>query len=411
LSIVTPGSLVPAARGRPADDPIFALHAEAVGRAAAGESILNATLGTLSTEDGQLAVLPSVLETLGRIQGRSTAGYAPVAGSPDFLAATIADLFGDGPLARQAVAAATPGGTGAVYQSVVNFLEPGQKILTTSYHWGPYPSIAKNNARDAETFAMFRPDGSLDIDAFASALDRHVDTQRRALVVLNDPCHNPTGYSLRPDEWRRVADVLRAAGERAPVTVLLDVAYFRFGGASATTWVNAVPGLLKTTTVLIAWTASKTFTQYGARVGALVALHRSDEERTQIKNALSFTCRSTWSNCNHLGQDAFTELMTVPELRRRSDAERDELSALLQRRIDAFNAAATAEGLRTPRFDSGFFCTVFTRDGEKTAAKMRDLGVYVLPLRGGVRVGLCSTPLADIPRLVDALKQGVAAAA
>jgi hypothetical protein len=67
--------------------------------------------------------------------------------------------------------------------------------------------------------------------------------------------------------------------------------------------------------------------------------------------------------------------------------------------------------LRTPRFDSGFFCTVFTRDGEKTAAKMRDLGVYVLPLRDGVRVGLCSTPLADIPRLVDALKQGVAAAA
>jgi hypothetical protein len=34
----------------------------------------------------------------------------------------------------------------------------------------------------------------------------------------------------------------------------------------------------------------------------------------------------------------------------------------------------------------------------------------VLPLKGAVRVGLCSTPVADIPRLVDALKQGVGAA-
>lgn len=407
---VSQSPLVAAARGRPADDPIFALHQEAVRRAAAGESILDATIGTLSGEDGEIAVLPSVLETLGRIQGKPTAGYAPVAGRPAFLAATIADLFADGPLAGQAVAVATPGGTGAVYQSVVNFLEPGQKLLTSSYHWGPYPSIARNNARDADTFTMFRSDGTLDVDGLATALDRQVETQRRALVILNDPCHNPTGYSLEPGEWRRVAETLREAGRRAPVTVLLDIAYFRFGGASATTWLDAVPTLLETATVLVAWTASKTFTQYGARVGALVALHRDDEARAQIRNALAFTCRSTWSNCNHLGQDAFTELMTVPELRRRSDAERAELVELLGRRIDAFNDAAGAVGLRTPRFESGFFCMVYTPDGERTAARMRELGVYVLPLEGAVRVGLCSTPLAEIPRLVDALKQGVAAA-
>jgi predicted aspartyl protease len=156
--------LIHAARGRPGNDPIFALHQEAVRRAASGESIVDATIGTLSGEDGEIAVLPSVLETLGRVHGTSTAGYAPVAGRPAFLAATIADLFGDGPLARQAVAVATPGGTGAVYQSVVNFLEPGQTLVTSSYHWGPYPSIARNNGRDAETFTMFRPDGMLSRD-------------------------------------------------------------------------------------------------------------------------------------------------------------------------------------------------------------------------------------------------------
>ncbi len=404
------GSLVAAARGRPGDDPIFALHHEATRRAAAGESILNATLGTLSTEDGKLAVMPSVLETLRRLQGESVAGYSPVAGRPDFLAAVIADLFGDGPLAEQAVAAATPGGTGAVYQAVVNFLEPGQKLLTTSYHWGPYPAIARNIGRDCETFPMFRTDRAFDVEALAAALDRHVDTQGRALVILNDPCHNPTGYSLRQEEWRRVSDVLRRVGERAPVTVLLDVAYFPFGGTTARGWVTAIPGLLSATTVLVAWTASKSFTQYGARVGAVVALHRDEEERTQIKNALAYTCRATWSNSNHLGQRAVAELLTVPELRARADAERDALVELLGARITAFNEGAKDIGLRMPRYDSGFFVTVFTPDGQKAAAAMRDLGVYVLPISGAVRVALCSTPLSEIPRLLDALRKGVAAA-
>jgi aspartate/tyrosine/aromatic aminotransferase len=305
------------------------------------------------------------------------------------------------------VAVATPGGTGAVYQSVLNFLEPGQKLLTTNFHWAPYGGVARGIGREADTFPMFTEDGSFDLEALESGLDRHVHTQGRALVILNFPCHNPTGYSLGHGEWRRVVDVIVAAGERAPVSVLLDVAYFTFGGRAARTWIDYVPGLLEGATVLIAWTASKAFTQYGARVGSLIAVHPDDDERTQIKNALGFTCRSTWSNSNHLGQRAIIELLTKPELRRRADAERAELSNLLLARIEAFNEGAKAEGLKTPRYDSGFFSMVYTRDAEKTAAKMRDLGVFVLPMKGAVRVALCGVPLAHIPRLVDALAAGV----
>lgn len=407
--LTTLSAVVPAARNRPGDDPLFALHREATERAARGESILNATLGTLSGEDGKIAVLPSVMETLAKVDARTVAGYAPVAGLPAFLSATIADVFGDSPLAKQAVAVATPGGTGAVYQSVVNFLEPGQKLLTTSYHWGPYTGIARNIGRDAETFGMFRPDHTFDVDGFGTALQRHVDTQGRALAVLNFPCHNPTGYSLQQDEWRQVVEVVQSAGERGPVTVVLDVAYFAFGGRAARTWIDAIPGLVENATVLIAWTASKSFTQYGARIGSLIALHQDDAERTQIKNAISFTCRSTWSNPNHLGQKVIAEILTNPDLRRRADAEREDLVDVLGKRIAAFNAGAQAAGLRMPRYDSGFFSMVFVKDGDRAAAKMRELGVYVLPLKGAVRVALCGTPLREIPRLVDALAAGAVA--
>ncbi|NIP80812.1 MAG: aminotransferase class I/II-fold pyridoxal phosphate-dependent enzyme, partial [Gemmatimonadetes bacterium] len=160
---------------------------------------------------------------------------------------------GDRPLARQAVAVATPGGTGAVFAAVMNFLEPGQKLLVPGYYWGPYRVICDHAGREMDTFPMFGRDGAFDLDALAEGLDRHLAIQGRALVVLNFPCHNPTGYSLDQHEWRRLSQTVARAAEKGPVTVLVDAAYMEFGGRAARSWINALPGLLGSATVLVAW--------------------------------------------------------------------------------------------------------------------------------------------------------------
>lgn len=404
-------SVVPGARDRAGNDPIFALNADARRRTEAGESILNATLGALMHDDGRLCTMPTVIETMRRFLTVASAGYAPISGLPRYREAVVRDLFGDGALSRQAVAVATPGGTGAIYAGVVNFLEPGQKLLVPEYFWGPYTVICRHGGRDIDTFPMFTPDGAFHVEALAAGLDRHVATQGRALVALNFPCHNPTGYSLDHQEWRRLTEAVRRAAERGPVTVLIDAAYMEFGGAAARAWIDALPGLLRSATVLVAWTASKSFAQYGARIGALVGLHRDDDERAQIENALGYTCRSTWSNCNHLGQLAVTELLTDADLAARVAAERAELEALLRDRIEVFNRYAREAGLPTPRYDAGFFVAVFTDDEQTAAARMRELGVYTVPIPGAVRVAMCSTPASAVPRLVEALEAGVAAGA
>lgn len=403
-------SVVPGSRDRLGNDPIFALNAEAARRRVAGESILNATLGALMDDEGRLCTLPTVIETMARVQER-TAGYAPISGLPAFRAAVLDDLFTGTELAARAVAVSTPGGTGAVYEAVQNFLERGQQMLAPSFFWGPYRAIAAHTGRSIDTFPMFTSDGAFDVDALAAGLDTHLERQGRALLVLNFPCHNPTGYSLDDAEWARVAEVVTAAGHRAPVTVLIDAAYMDFGGELARSWVQAVPALMEAATVLVAWTASKSLAQYGARVGALVGLHRDPSELSQIDNALGYSCRATWSNCNHAGQVGVTELLTDDALRARVGAERSGLLTLLRDRIEVFNRHADAAGIPTPRYDAGFFVSVLTPDEERSAARMRELGVYGVPVPGGIRIALCSTPAAAIPRLVEAIEAGVAAGA
>lgn len=401
--------LIDASVGRPGDDPIFTINARARARKEAGDHVVNASLGALLNDDGSLAVLPTVTESLRTVPADRAAAYAPIAGDPPFLAAVVDDVFGGTPLAEHAVAAATPGGTGALLNAMMNFIEPGQAIYTSSYYWSPYRIIAAHNQRSVETFPMFAEDGSFHVEAFERGLVALLERQGRALVILNFPCHNPTGYTLDESEWTAVQEALGRAAEKGPVALLVDLAYAHFGSQDRRLWARALAPVADRVTILAAWTASKSFAQYGARVGALVASVPDAEERTQVKNALSYSCRGTWSNCNHLGILAIARIMQDPALAARADAERAELVGLIDRRVERFNRAARARGLMYPRYEGGFFVSVFTPDARRTAEVAERKGVFVVPMDGAVRVALCAVPEDDVELLVEAVADGVEA--
>jgi len=394
--------LIPESANRPGDDPIFALNAKAQARAKAGEDVLNLTIGALMRDDGRMAVMPTVFEAYRRIDPEQAAAYAPISGPPAFLRSVIEDLFPDSSFVEQAVAVATPGGTGAIHHAIVNFLEPGESLLTTSYYWGPYGILAKHTRRGIETFDMFDVEGRFNTASMEVALDRLIARQDRVLILLNTPCHNPTGYSLDDDDWERAIAVILRAAERTPVTLMLDLAYAKFAKPGSIRWPSYMERLAGNVNMLFAWTASKAFAQYGARIGACIAVEPDPEERARIENALGFSCRGTWSNCNHLGMLAITEILTDPELHRSCDAERAELRRLLRERVLVFNEHAARAELLYPRYEGGFFVAVFTPDAQRTTEIMQAKGVFVVPLNGAVRVALCATPTNKIPRLVEA---------
>jgi aromatic-amino-acid transaminase len=100
-------------------------------------------------------------------------------------------------------------------------------------------------------------------------------------------------------------------------------------------------------------------------------------------------------------------LLREPELVAACDRERETLRLLIAERAAAFNRLATARGLAFPRYEGGFFVTVFHPDPERRAAQLRERGVYVVPMATpgatGLRVGLCGVPAREIPSLVEIL--------
>lgn len=396
---------------RPGDDPIFALNAEANAQKARGGAVINATIGALLADDGSLAVLPTAARAVHEVPASEWAPYAPIAGSPAFLDAVLAATLEGRPALRAlASAVATPGGTGALRHALSTFLGHGEAVLTTSFYWGPYGTLADEHERKVATFEMFEPgSGSsrLHVAAFERALAELVAKQGRALVFLNDPCHNPTGYSMSDEDWAGVVEaVLRHAGS-APITVLLDAAYSDYGPGGVARPLAHLEKLVGRALVLVAWSASKSFTHYGLRVGALCAIAGDEAQKAELAAALTYACRGTWSNCSRGGMAAIARCLRDPELAAAVGAERAGLVGLLGGRVRAFNEAARGTGLRYPRYDGGFFVTVFADDAKAAAERMKAEGVFVVPQPGALRIALCSVAERDVPRLVEVTARAV----
>jgi aspartate/tyrosine/aromatic aminotransferase len=252
---------------------------------------------------------------------------------------------------------------------------------------------------------MFDAAGDLDVGALGARVDAQLEAQGRVLLFVNDPCHNPTGFSMSPEDWAAVVDALLRRAERGPITLLVDMAYYLYGSApDPRAFLDALRPLLGRVGLLFAWSASKSFTHYGLRIGALVACEPDPAFRAATAAAFSYSCRGTWSNCNRGGMALVTRLLAEPALHAACDRERAVAKALLMRRVATFNEHARRLGLRHPRYEGGYFVTVFDDDAAAQAARMREQhGVFVVPQADALRVALCAVAERDIPRLTEAL--------
>jgi len=401
-----PTPLAGAGRDLRSNDVIFRMHHAARARRAQGADVIDSTLGALLHDDGSLAVLPASLQAMREVPADEAAAYSPLSGRPDLITAIERDVLPEGPPRHMATSVVTPGGTGAIYQAMVNFLEPGQTALAPELSWGPYGMLADRTGRRLDRFRTFEEDGAFDLEALERSLLRQAEDQGRILLLVNTPGQNPTGYTLTQDDWSGIAAAVEALPDHVPVTVLLDLAYLRYGlGPDA--WWDAVDRILLRGTVLIAWTASKTFTQYGARIGALIALHPNAEAREEMNRAFDLTCRGTWSACNHAGQLGVLRLLEDEELRRASDRERGEFIDLLGDRWEAFSAAADAHGLHTPPWSGGFFTCVLCPDSHVMAHRLAERDVFTVPVSGGLRIALCATSADRMPDLASAVAETI----
>ena len=149
----------------PVADKVFALSGRAKAAIAdyGKDAVVNATTGALFDDDGNLVVLSSVVEAIRSLAPADYAEYAPIAGPPAFKAGVRKALFGKYEPKGFVQVSATPGGTGSITSTVLNYTERGDAVLTHDWCWANYKNICSQHGRKLATFRFFDEEGNLNL--------------------------------------------------------------------------------------------------------------------------------------------------------------------------------------------------------------------------------------------------------
>jgi histidinol-phosphate aminotransferase len=140
-------------------------------------------------------------------------------------------------------------------QAVHCYLEPGQSLLIPTHSWWYYKAVAaEKNGRTLE-YAMVPGPESFHYDV--EGLLRLARAEKPRLVLISSP-NNPTGNGL-PD-----GDLLRVIRELQDTVLILDEAYWGFGGEGQTPVRELIE---KHPRLIILRTFSKYYALAGVRIG------------------------------------------------------------------------------------------------------------------------------------------------
>lgn len=399
-------------------DKVFSIAKKAKDAAAkyGDDKVVNATIGSLYDEEGKLVVLEAVTKAYKELPPEEFAGYASAfTGSPEYKESVKISVLGKDYQEEfkdhYMSVIGTPGGTGAVSNSVKNYLNEGDTLLLPKWLWSPYILMANERKGDCDFYEMFDENNQFDLKDFAQRVERLAEKQDNVVIIINDPCQNPTGYKLSIEEWKKVLDILKTASEKANIILINDIAYIDYDDrteAEKKEYRELFKNLPEKVLVIFAFSLSKSLTSYGLRVGAQLALSANEEVITEFEKANSYTCRSTWSNISRGGMKMFSNIMLNEENYKILLEEREAYRKLIGERADIFLKEAAECGLKLLPYKSGFFLTIPTEElTDKVADILESENIYTVVLDRGIRIAVCSVPKKKIYGLAGRIKAAI----
>ena len=398
-------------RNIPREDKIFGISNRAKARAGreGKDKVVNATIGALLNDDGKLIVLSSVDEVFRSLTPQDYAEYAPIGGTACFKESEKKYDFRGFTPEKYTEVISKHGGTGAIRNTVANYTESGDTVLTADWFWSPYNTIAQELGRKLDSFQLFDEHGDFNSSSLEKKVHEILKNQERLVIIINTPSHNPTGYALTDDDWEAVINIVNSASKEKKITLLVDAAYVDFAGdeEESRSFLPALSKAADDVLIVIAHSLSKAYTLYGLRCGAMICMTGSRDVAEEFKRVCEFSSRASWSNCPRAPQVILTKIYEDPNLLKRVMDERKLYRDMLIRRGKAFREEAERIGLVTLPFRSGFFMSIPCADPDAVAAKLEEEAIYTVPLAKGIRIAGSSISERDCRILPEAIKRAI----
>lgn len=366
-------------------DPLLGLMAQY--RADARDNKIDLGVGVYRDEAGDTPIMQAVrFAEEARLLLDRTKVYEGPRGNGEFCEALKALVFGrnaDG-LCQRAISMVTPGGCGALYLAfqLAKRSRGSPRVWISDPSWSNHAHMVAQAAlekkkyryRDATT-------GGLSFDAMMQDLSA---AQPGDLVLVQGPCHNPSGVDLNVEQWRAFGDLCRKIG----FLPLIDIAYHGLGQGLDEDLSGIRQTLAELPEGLISYSCSKNFGLYRERTGGLIALAPNSSKADVMGSHLDDISRAAYSMPPSHGAAIVATILRDADL---TNVWLDELTFMRRRIRDLRTAFSTA---LIDAFEDEAFARIGTENGMFSLLPVRrdqanrlaeQFGIY-LPGSGRVNI-------------------------
>lgn len=289
---------------------------------------------------------------------------------------------------------ATPGGSGAISNAFSNYLNPNENVLLPDHMWSNYIQVAYENYLGYKTYKLFNEKGTFNLAELKTTFLELQKTQDRILFVINDPCQNPTGYSLTSEEWLELIKIINSvATKEHPFIFLYDTAYIDYSIDGREYTRNNIYNFRlfnENVLTIIAFSGSKTLGLYGLRIGAMIGLAKDKNTINDFLDSCQYSARAKYSMCSTYGMYLIAKVLGEEPYLAEFKKELETVTSFITERSTIFINECKKVGLKTLPFKCGFFVTIPCKNDEAVYDYLVTKKIHVAPIGKAIRVAICS---------------------
>jgi len=278
---------------------------------------------------------------------------------------------------------ATPGGCGALNVGffLVARAVPSSSVWVSNPTWPNHHHIAKSAGRNVKSFRYLASNGGIDFDGMIADLQT---AQKGDTILLQGPCHNPTGIDISIRQWKQLAELIKANG----LIPFIDIAYHGFG-TSLEEDLNGVRAFLTIVpSAIISYSCSKNFGLYRERSGCLLVQTTEEEKTTAAATHIAEIARAGYSMPPAHGSAIVTTILNHPVFFKLWTDElssmREHINGLRKLFSDALSACSRNDVGNNIVAQKGMFSMVPLKPGAAQRLQ-QDHGIY-LPEAGRINI-------------------------
>lgn len=366
--------------------------------------VIDGRIHDFRDEDGNAFIFPSVKKAFSEISFDKMFLYNKNDGVRGFLPLLEKHVFGNRLQTLIFQSFITLGIKDGFIRLVLNHSEKNDKVIIPKPTWQGYERVCNGLQRSC-LFVSFFKDKKCNVDGIVSEVREVLKQQDSVIVVLNTPCHNPSGYSLTREEFRNFITEINKVSLGKTIYLFWDIVYLEYEDIELSRDLFLELENLSENVICIAqYSFSKSFLLYGMSLGLMTIVGKKTKELDAVVRIEEVFQDTLASNRSPYLEYVFQRIFLSSNLYKELQSDVLHVRSVLEKRSHYVKEQVKQCNMDMLPYSNGWKTFLITNHSAFICNELKKNDIFFMPNRLGICIPVSSLTVCELEKVFDCFK-------